>query len=296
MAESSSGGGRRKTAFVRLEKPTYIEDIQRNRESNEQYGLPTDFLIESQASQKRKAALKRAEKLGGVPANVARAEAEKFSRTIAAVEQGASTPAKVEQLRRLHAISSKSSPYISATPTFTTGSGGQLHYLDANLKQGHTGYVTLHASSRPITENRTNSRERELLVPGGERRDEMQGMLRVKPSRDGKNVHAMFIDLTGEKPRLFTGRKAVGRFLELNPPAPPPSEQAARTRFPPLGPKKSAASAAPRPKVATATARASSSRAMPPIAPPKKQPAPRPAAPGKGPARAPAPAGKSGDT
>lgn len=284
MAESNSGGGRKKTAFVRLEKPTYIEDIERNRESNDRFGLPNDFLIESQASQKRKSALKRAEKLQGVPARQARAEAEKFSGRIAAVERGASSPAKVEQLRQLHAVSSKSSPYLSATPTFTTGREGQLHYLKANLKQGHTGYVTLHASSRPITENRTNSRERELLVPSGERRDEMQGLLRVRPSVDGTKVHAMFIDLTGEKPQLFTGKNAVGRFLELNPQAPPQSPERA-ARFPTLGAQKSAAPATSKPKAAAA--RASSTRAMPPIA---ASSAPRPAAPRIGPASAPAPA------
>jgi hypothetical protein len=294
MAESSSGGGRKKTAFVRLEKPTYLEDIAHNRASNERHSLPTDFLIESGAAQKRKASLERAAKLKGVPAEQALGRAQGFSDRLDLVDRGASTPREQDAINRLrdkHATSSATSPYISATPTFTTGGEGQLHYLKGHLEKGRTAYVTLHASSRPITENRTNSRERELLVPFGERHDEMQGLLQVKPSADGKKVHAMFVDRTGEKPRLFTGRKAVSRFLELNPPAAAPSssKKAAAPRFAPLGPQKGAASA-PRPKAAITATKVPSRHAMPPIAQPKAHPAPKPAVPRVGPASAPLPA------
>jgi hypothetical protein len=194
--------------MVRLEKATYPEDIRRSEHSG--------FLIETNAAVKRDRELGRATKFKSekmaAPALQARREAAKFEHSL---DVAAAGPSKErDALMRKHATSSATSPFLSGTPAFTTGQGGQLSYMASNLRAGDAQVVTIHQSDR-VLDNPHNKREKEVLVPQGERADERVGMLHVAPPIAGR-VRPIFIDKTGDKPKLYLGRAAVARFKDLS--------------------------------------------------------------------------------
>jgi hypothetical protein len=220
-----------KVTFVRLEKPTYLDDIAHVRVQDQRHALPNTFLIESGASQKRKLELNRAEKLRaadkpGVAGALSTAKG--YADSLGVIQKKQPTAKEAEKIRRLrakHATSSATSPFISATPAFTSGGEGQLHYLKAHLAEGRKSFVTVHESRRRITHNETNSREQELLVPFGEHRAELRGFLQVTPvmgvAEDGarkvSSVRALFVDMSVSPPRVLTGRKAIHAFQSMTP-------------------------------------------------------------------------------
>jgi hypothetical protein len=227
-----------RVTFVRLEKPSYLGDIAQTRQSDEHHALPNHYLIESGASQKRKRELDRAkflERETKPGAGGARDRAKGFADSLALIQKppSASQDAKkVSALRAKHATSSATSPFISATPTFTTGDEGQLHYMKGHLADGQKSFVTVHESMRRITPNETNSREKELLVPFGERRSELRGFLQITPVMRPASaaspaigespvaaVHALFIDLSVTPPRVYTGKNAIRQFQSMTPTA-----------------------------------------------------------------------------
>lgn len=211
---SSAAGASASTAprrFVRVERPTYAEDIRNARAHNSPY------LAESNAAIKRARANDKAKDFAAqnMPGAAAqqRSAAAKFTDIIRRAHVG--TQLQKNALMKTHATSSASSPYLSGTPEFTTGNNSQLTFMAANLKRGEDQTVTIHNTTR-AAQNPHNSREQELLLAGGEKLDERVGVLHVKPSADRKTVRPMFIDKTGDKPRLFVGPGAVRRFKELS--------------------------------------------------------------------------------
>ena len=193
--------------MVRLEKESYPEDIQRSQHSG--------FLIESNASAKRKMEMARAAEFAqqGKPgaAKSRRDEAAKFKKSLDVAVGGPSKDR--DALRKKHMVSSASSPFLSGTPSFTTGQNSQLSYMDANLRKGKTQVVTIHQSTRAI-DNPHNKREAEVLVPHGEKANERVGMLHVQPI--GGKVRPIFIDKSGDKPKLYVGASAVARFKVMS--------------------------------------------------------------------------------
>ena len=137
---------------------------------------------------------------------------DKFGRKIKIAYTG--KEAEKDKLMREHANSSKTSPYLSGTPSFTTGQNSQLSYMNENLKRGQDQTVTIHQTKRSVS-NRHNSREQELLLAGGERLDERIGVLHVQATSD-KKVRPIFLDKTGIKPKLYIGKSALNRFNDLN--------------------------------------------------------------------------------
>lgn len=213
-AASASGGGggmEPMRRFVRVERPTYAEDIANAQAS----GSP--FLAESNAAIKRSRAHSLAQELASKgmkgAAQVQRGNAAKFEQRIEAAHTG--SPKVKSDLMRTHATSSAQSPYLSGTPSFTTGENSQLTYMAQNLRRGIDQTATIHQTQR-ATPNPHNSREQELLLAGGERREERVGMLHVKPVAETGKVRPIFIDRSGEKPKLYLGASAVRRFKDLS--------------------------------------------------------------------------------
>lgn len=198
---------RRTRRLIRLEKETYPEDIAASQGSG--------FLIRSNALQKSKLALSRAAQYTKdskpAAAEMQRKEAAKFSKSL---DDAVGGPTRErDALMRQHMVSSKSSPFLSGTPTFTTGQNSQLSYMESNLRANKTQTVTILHSERAL-ENPHNTREQEVLLPHGQLFSERVGMLHVTPM--GGKVRPIFIDKTGEKPKLFLGSAAVRRFKELS--------------------------------------------------------------------------------
>lgn len=210
--QSTSRGGIEPTRrFVRLERSTYAEDIANAQTSG------SSFLAESNAAIKRSRANSMALKMDlkgkEVAAEIQRGNAAKFEQRIEAAYIG--SPKVKSDLMRTHATSSAQSPYLSGTPSFTTGENSQLTYMAQNLRRGIDQTATIHYTQRAAP-NPHNSREQELLLAGGERREERVGILHVKPMPGTDKVMPLFVDRTGKKPKLFLGAGAVRRFKELS--------------------------------------------------------------------------------
>lgn len=195
--------------LVRLEKDSYTDDIALAKQSR------SPFLIDANALVKQRQALRRVEQFAKDgkqgAAKLQRDAAAKFQTSLDVAVNGPSK--QRDALMQQHMKSSASSPFLSGTPSFTTGENSQLSYMAANLKRGETQIATIHQSARAM-DNPHNTREQEVLIPHGERLNERIGVLHVTPM--GKSVRPWFIDKTGEKPKLYTGRKAVMRFKELS--------------------------------------------------------------------------------
>lgn len=201
---------RRLQRFVRLEKTSFPEDVREQSNSS--------LLVASSAVVKKTLELKRAkhyekEKMSGA-VKQRKMEAKKFEDKLKIAESGDS--GKRDELMKKHAKSSAGSPFLSGTPEFTTHQGGQLSYMKSNLEGGSTQIVNIYETRRAI-KSPFNTAESELLLPTGARRDERIGALHVAPPKD-RMVKPYFLDLSGEKPKLYVGKSAVMRFKDLSKP------------------------------------------------------------------------------
>lgn len=200
--------------FVRLESSTYIADILKARNSGSEYLLQSSAAIEQERAISRVKLYSDQEKPGA--AQNQRVFASQYAMKIHNALHGTEEQKRV--LMQRHATSSAKSPYLSGTPSFTTGENSQFTYMVNNLRGGSEQTVTIHSTGRAVV-NPLNSREKELLMTGGERRDEVVGMLHVPRPSGGDTdlkVKPMFVDLSGVKPKLFLGSHAVSRFKELS--------------------------------------------------------------------------------
>jgi hypothetical protein len=203
---------RRKNLFVRLEKASFTEDVRER--THDELLVPSNAVVKRQMESNRLSKFKK-EGLRGA-AQQSERRAKEYSDKLVTAEGGPS--AKRDALMKKHATSSAGSPFISGTPEFTTGHGGQLSYMKENLKSGSPQVVNIYETER-AQPNTFNKREHELLLPVGARRSERVGALHVLPvKKDGmvKMVRPMFVDLSGEKPKLYVGARAVERFKDMS--------------------------------------------------------------------------------
>ena len=201
---------RRKQHFVRLEKASFPEDVR--AQSNSPLLVASSAVIKQMLELKRAKQFEKEKMTGAVKQR--KMEAKKFADKLKDAEGGNSK--QRDDLMKKHAKSSAGSPFLSGTPEFTTHQGGQLSYMTSNLENGSTQIVNIYDTQRAI-QSPFNTAERELLLPIGARRDERIGALHVAPPKNGK-VKPYFLDLSGEKPKLYVGKSAVMRFKDLSKP------------------------------------------------------------------------------
>lgn len=124
------------------------------------------------------------------------------------LEVAAQDPAsdQVQALMKKHTTSSRNSPYLSGTPTFTVGQNSQESYLNASLKQDASATVSILHTKRAIS-NPFNTREHELLLPVGEQKREVVGTFKKMP--DGTSTYT---DTSGNAPVVHSGQAAEDMF------------------------------------------------------------------------------------
>ncbi|ARU24608.1 membrane protein (plasmid) [Ralstonia solanacearum] len=124
------------------------------------------------------------------------------------LEATAQDPASddVQALMKKHTTSSRTSPFLSGTPTFTVGQNSQESYLNAALQKGAPAVVLILHTKRAIS-NPFNTREHELLLPVGEQKREVVGTFKKMP--DGTSTYT---DKSGNDPVVHTGQAAEDQF------------------------------------------------------------------------------------
>ena len=208
LAGQGSAPTQPETRFVRLEKKSYPQDIQAAREAKSDYRIEAQAMVQLRREKARAEGFRKdfREQL----AHRAQAEQARLQNNLKIAAQG-----DAQQQRALiknHTKSNHGSPYLSGTPSFNSDPQGQLGYVLENLKRAEPVVITVHRTSR-ASPNPHNVREKELLLPVGERLDELQASLHVEKSARGVAVHLIEHGPAGR--RVHTGGRALALFQAL---------------------------------------------------------------------------------
>jgi hypothetical protein len=187
--------------FVRVEKPTQAlaetGSFPRTANALEKLGHQAASLKELQRKLKDKTAPTIKEKLAvisGIKADLLVASAPSCD------------DERTRQLHEQHKLTSKGSPFLSGTLTYTQGAKSQADYVNRLREEGKPATITISHTDRAVP-NKCNTAEQELLLPIAEHSREVTGTYTIQP--DGASS---YVDTSGNSPRTYFNKEANDRF------------------------------------------------------------------------------------